>query len=222
MEVEAEIRETIEQSEKYKRELSDSGRQEGTTEPRLVINSKDEKPVFRLIPQPEVKPGRSTEQKPNYKTSTPQADLRRSGMSPNVAEGKERLGLKDLARLAAEQKDSKVEFKKSEASQTEPNKKGKGGFKKKGKKDHRKKGGSLNSKTPIPTSSPVTSVKSPVQAPHKPSFPTPVTPEVEYQEKSAVTIRPSHDKLPLSTPVKRTDSFADKDNSVDGFLSIKH
>ncbi len=222
MEVEAEIRTTIEQSEKYKRELSDSGRQEGTTEPKLVINSRDEKPVFRLIPQPESKPARSTEQKPNYKASTPQADLRRSGMSPNAAEGKERLGLKDLARLAAEQSGSKVEFKKTEPKKDARSKKGKGSFKKKGKKDHKKNVAESAVKSSTPASSPVSVVNTINQAPQKQSFPTPVTPEVEYQEKSTVVIRPSHNKLPLSTPVKRTESFADKDNSVDGFLSIKH
>ena len=242
MEVEAEIRATIEQSEKYKRELSDSGRQEGTTEPKLVINSKDEKPVFRLIPQPESKPMRSTEQKPNYKVTTPQADLRRSGMSPNAAEGKERLGLKDLARLAAEQSGSKVEFKKTEPKKDAPTKKGKVNPKKKGKKDHRKKSvtsvnSSANHTSNQPNNSHITPDK-PIHsdqqndqvatdkaihlASEKQSFPTPVTPEVEYQEKSTVVIRPSHDKLPLSTPVKRTENFADKDNSVDGFLSIKH
>ena len=226
MEVEAEIRETIEQSEKYKRELSDSGRQEGTSEPKLVINSKDEKSVFRLIPQPETKPVKHSEQKPNYKSSTPQADLRRSGMSPNTAEGKERLGLKDLARLAAEQKGSKVEFKKPENNANESKKKGKAGFKKKGKKDHKKKSAEPVSKVATPVSAPVSSPVAPAKlstgTPQKQSFPTPVTPEVEYQEKSTVTIQPSHTRLPLSTPVKRTESFADKDNSVDGFLSIKH
>ena len=225
IEVEAEIRATIEQSEKYKRELSDSGRQEGTTEPKLTINSKDEKPVFRLIPQTESKRARATEQKPNYKISTPQADLRRSGMSPNTAEGKERLGLKDLARLAAEQSGSKVEFKTSEPKNNTSVKKEKGNFKKKGKKGHPKKTTAL----PVRLSTPSDSITTPInnrtstdQMPQKHPFPTPVVPEVEYQEKSTVTITPSHDKLPLSTPIKRTESFADKDNSVDGFLSIKH
>ena len=51
---------------------------------------------------------------------------------------------------------------------------------------------------------------------------SPVHPEVEYQEKTTVIIDPSHKPLPLSTPVKRTDGFADVDNSVDGFLSVKH
>ena len=104
LEVEAEIREAIEQSEKYKRELSDSGRQEGT-EPKLTIDTSS-KPVFRPV-SVDTRPARRTEHKPNY---TPQADLRRSGLSPNMAEGKERLGLKDLVRLAAEHSESKVEF----------------------------------------------------------------------------------------------------------------
>ena len=80
--VEAEIKETIEQSEKYKKELSDSGRQE----------------VLQVRP----------EQKPNFKyqpkfpkNPTPQGDMIKQKISPNTAEGKESLGLKDLAKLAA-------------------------------------------------------------------------------------------------------------------------
>ena len=49
-----------------------------------------------------------------------------------------------------------------------------------------------------------------------------VKPEVEYQEKTSVTIKPSHHPVSLSTPIKDTEDFAEKDNSVDGFLSIKH
>lgn len=161
LEIEAEIRETIEQSEKYKRELADSGRQE-------------------------------PEQKPNFKlrVSTPQTDLRKSGLSPNAAEGKESLGLKDLARLAGEKTgQGKVEFVKNT-----PNTKGKN-------KRKNKKRPNNNKRKPLNS---------------------PVKPEVEYREKSTVTIQPSHDSLPLSTPVKRTEDFAEKDNSVDGFLSIKH
>ena len=62
----------------------------------------------------------------------------------------------------------------------------------------------------------------PTVKPTKNASATPVRPEVEYQEKSTVDIHPSHNSLPLSTPVKRTEDFAGKDNSVDGFLSIKH
>ena len=191
MEVENEIRETIEQSEKYKRELSESGKQ---PDPKLVINS-DEKPVFRLIPSTEIKSKNSTEHKPNLKPSTPQADLRQLGLSPNTVEGKERLGLKDLAALAAKQQGSKVEFKSTTQAKPDSDKKGKNNSKK--RKKNRKKQ-------------------------NKQPFPTPVTPEVEYREKSTVQIKPSHHDLPLNTPVKRTENFADKDNSVDGFLSIKH
>ena len=75
-EVEVEIRETIEQSEKYKKELSDSGR---------IANEIH------------------SEQKPNLRYQfTPQADFRRQNISPNTAEGKVRLGLKDLAKLVNE------------------------------------------------------------------------------------------------------------------------
>ena len=225
LEVEKEIRETIEQSEKYKRELADSGRQ---TEPALVIGDlhQDKKPVFKLAPKP--KPERSTsvksEQKPNI---TPQADLRRSGLSPNKAEGKVRPGLKDLARLAMEQ--GKVEFKKPETGKN-PNR-NQGG---KGKRRPQKNTASpvvpsVNQtrrpeNTPRPKNQPKPQFNSRLrpqpQLVTKPS--TPVKPEVEYREKSTVTISPSHDSLPLSTPVKKAENYASKDNSVDGFLAIKH
>ena len=87
-EVETEIRETIEQSEKYKKELSDSGRldpavtdqirQSYTTRP-----AGHEKPVFSFTP-------------------TPQSDFRKLKLSPNAAEGKQRPSLKDLGALAAQ------------------------------------------------------------------------------------------------------------------------
>lgn len=173
LEVEAEIREAIEQSEKYKRELSDSGRQDN--EPKLVINSAEHGN------------SRRTEQRPNFKVApTPQGDLIRSKMSPNTVEGKDRLGLKDLAKLAEKMGEGKVEFN----------------VKKTGKKKPKNNKNSKNKK--------------------KKTHSSPVKPEVEYQEKSTVTINPSHNSLPLSTPVERTDKHAEKDNSVDGFLAIKH
>ena len=214
MEVEAEIRETIEQSEKYKKDLSDSGRQE---EPRLVINTA-EQPVFRPVSNKNNSTARSNsvssfaEQKPNlkYSTPTPQADFRRQNLSPNAAEGKESLGLKDLAKLVADQGN----VGESTDTTAVTNKKGKNGSKnrrnqvKKGKKRFEKQ----NSTPVIPS----------VNNNHKVSNSTPVKPEVEYQEKSTVDIHPSHNSLPLSTPVKHTENFASKDNSVDGFLAIKH
>lgn len=187
LEVEAEIRETIEQSEKYKKELSDSGRQE---EPKLVINT-SEKPVFRPVSRPNSR----AEQKPNLKESTPQAEFRRQKLSPNAAEGKERLGLKDLAKIVGETQQETKKEEKKEKTAAPKIKKGKKRFEKKQKETKAKES------TPV-----VPSVK----------------PEVEYQEKTSVTIKPSHHPVSLSTPIKDTENFAEKDNSVDGFLSIKH
>ena len=78
-EVEKEIRETIEQSEKYKQELSDSGREAGER-------------------------GNTTSAKPNFKYQpSPQADFKRLKLSPNTAEHKpDRPGLKDLGKMVAE------------------------------------------------------------------------------------------------------------------------
>jgi hypothetical protein len=47
-------------------------------------------------------------------------------------------------------------------------------------------------------------------------------PKVDYQKNPTITIRPSHHAPSLSTPIARTDHFAEVDNSMDGFLSIKH
>ena len=81
--VEAEIRDTIEQSEKYKRELSDSGR---PSTGNYTTPSSAEKVKFEYHPHP----------------ATPQADFRKQKLSPNTAEHKDRPGLKDLSRLLAE------------------------------------------------------------------------------------------------------------------------
>jgi len=218
MEVEAEIRATIEQSEKYKRELSDSGRQETAAGPRMNIKSTEQiifQPVSPNAPQVIRPQATHTEQKPNSKrSSTPQADMRRLKVSPNAAEGKERLGLKDLAKLAAEQSESKIEaIKENEAGKRKTEKK-------KGKRSGGKKGKRNSS----------TSVSSPVSSPVKVNeiaataapVATPVTPEVIYQEKSTVQIQPSHKPIALDKPIQSAENYASKDNSVDGFLSIKH
>lgn len=180
LEVEKEIRETIEQSEKYKKDLSNSGRQD---EPKLVINT-SEKPVFRPV---------YSEQKPNMKGSTPQADFRRQNLSPNEAEGRESLGLKDLARIMG--KENTKNSGNTNVTETSKNRKASRG--KKAPKRER-----ISEKnTPVPA---------------------PVRPEVEYREKSTVQINPSNKPISLSEPIKRTDEFAKKDNSVDGFLAVKH
>jgi len=102
-EVEEEIRAAIEQSEKYKKELSDSGRvgqEEGTSaansgfDVRLQHGGRtgnyDNKPNFQFIP-------------------SPQQDFRKLKMSPNAAEGKERPSLKDLGMLAAQKTSENAE-----------------------------------------------------------------------------------------------------------------
>lgn len=93
--VEADIRETIEQSEKYKTELSDSGRHASTP-----VSASQPKKKFEY---------------------TPQLDFKKQKISPNAAEGKtDRLSLKDLARLAAEKSAEKQE---KSAEKTPENKK---------------------------------------------------------------------------------------------------
>ena len=231
LEVEAEIRETIEQSEKYKKNLSDSGRQD---EPRLVINSA-EQPVFKPVTRNNKEfstsirtsgPSFSSEQKPNLRyRPTPQADFRKQNLSPNAAEGKERLGLKDLAKLVAENQGNSTE-KKADTAPV-PTKKGKTNNKNKRRNDRKgkKQSGKLhnNANTNITERDrAISPVKPNINASNNQIHSTPVKPEVEYQEKSVVDIKPSHNSLPLSTPVKHTEDFANKDNSVDGFLSIKH
>lgn len=208
--VEAEIRETIEQSEKYKKELSDSGRQ-----PEVVST-----PVFAPVRNtnivghksaPVSTPVHHTEQKPNYKFSSPQAEFRRQNLSPNAAEGKERLGLKDLAKLMSQQGNQLAE-KPAENKPAEKPVEKKSDDKKKGNKN---KKGKQHPKKSTPASSPVKSEKKPAQS-------SPVTPEVEYQEKSPIKVATNNKPVSLSTLVKDPTDYASVDNSVDGFLSIKH
>ncbi|MBQ3305837.1 type IV secretion system DNA-binding domain-containing protein [Candidatus Saccharibacteria bacterium] len=94
-EVEKEIKETIEQSEKYKKELADSGRQDDS---KLMMGDlatgsyshKNEKKTPIKKPSFAYRP-------------TPQADFKKLKLSPNAAEHKEdRPGLKDLGKLVAE------------------------------------------------------------------------------------------------------------------------
>ncbi len=234
LEVETEIRETIEQSEKYKKELSDSGRQE---EPKLVINT-NEQPVFRPVSTANTssaqrsaktnKPTAKSEQKPNLRypntrAVSPQEDFRRQKLSPNAAEGKERLGLKDLAKLVTESQGSSekkpaennagntTQGDNSSTQTTTPPRKGKTNRNRKNRNKKGKKSPGKDAK--------MNNVNNNAA---KDNSAAPVKPEVEYQEKSVIEIRPSHNSLPLSTPVKDTENYAPKDNSVDGILSIKH
>ena len=252
-EVEQEIRETIEQSDKYKQELSNSGRQDQPAESGERVIS------FRPVHE------RKTEHKPNSRkttssrgasrsASTPQADFRRQNLSPNAAEGKTSLGLKDLAGLVSSNEkassatngvSSGPKSTKANTSKHKPERPARRSktAKKAEKPGHSSHVDAQRGKRTIPkkaagqvekvspqvnkaAASPVTPSPTPVKngagsAKPTPSL-TPVQPEVEYQEKSVVNINPSHRATDLSKPVKDTDKFADKDNSVDGFLAIKH
>ena len=101
-EVEAEIRETIEQSEKYKKELSDSGRAK-TTEAEQGTNWGSDYGVER----PHV-----NGPKPTFIESP--KDVKKAKISPNTASGKKTTGLKDLKKILDEQKAEKEEKKREE------------------------------------------------------------------------------------------------------------
>ena len=93
-EVESEIRANIEAAEKWKKDLSDSGRAAGEqgSQPK-------EKPSYAFVP-------------------TPQADFRKQKISPNAAEGGDKSGngLKDLSKLLGE----KARKAESEQQKKEP------------------------------------------------------------------------------------------------------
>lgn len=87
-EVEAEIRANIEAAEKWKKDLSDSGREAGMrgSEPKQpTAAAPAEKPTYKFVP-------------------TPQQDFRKQKISPNQAQGEESTGngLKDLSKLLGE------------------------------------------------------------------------------------------------------------------------
>lgn len=253
-EVETEIRETIEQSEKYKKDLADSGRQSGA---ELVIET-TEKPEFRPLLKARSGgtggtggaaarsngvsgavysggaysgaaqgggPVSRSEQKPNLKRErTPQGDFMRQNLSPNAAEGKERLGLKDLAKLVGDQEVQATEKKAKPAKQERVKQEKARQGKAKQEKAEKVEGLEKAEKTsPKKVEEKQTATKAKKATPKaKLPAPSPVKPEVEYQEKSSASIKPKHDPLPLSTPVKKSEDFAKRDNSIDGFLAIKH
>ena len=103
--VEAEIRDTIEQSEKYKKELSDSGRAAGSAGANYSQAGNYEQADFSHQTGNYTSNNSSHSQvnsRANFTyVPTPQSDFRKLKMSPNAAEGKQRLGLKDLSTLIA-------------------------------------------------------------------------------------------------------------------------
>ncbi len=128
-EVEAEIRETIEQSEKYKKELSDSGRAAGSSQFTNLVNAEIQNSyTTRGTGNYQYQNRTETEQKPHSNSGRtnfqfvpkPQDDFRKLKLSPNAAEGKERLGLKDLR--AAIMNNNQQGTSKSQTQNTETQK----------------------------------------------------------------------------------------------------
>ena len=114
-EVEAEIRETIEQSEKYKKELSDSGRQEeqGTTSEKSGWGSN--------YGNGHIVRNYAAGPKPTFIESP--ADVKKAKISPNEASGKEGNTLKDLKKMVEEKttpKESVKPAKTEEKVETNP------------------------------------------------------------------------------------------------------
>ncbi len=176
-EVEAEIRETIEQAEKYKKELSDSGREAGE------MSNFD-------------RSSRNTEQKPNLKFEfTPQADFRKQNLSPNAAEGKERLGLKDLAKLVEENKKGAPEVIVEAENRVDKKPNLTENIKKEMKKRGKQRG-----KKAVSSISPA-SVSSPVK---------PQKTEVEAKKPASEAVKPN--------PIAKQKSEA----NIDGFFKIEH
>ena len=163
-EVEEEIKETIEASEKYKKELSDSGRAAGE---QGTINASD-RPAF-MFKAADITKSKSynptartrdfsnrtrTERKP--RPETPTEAFKKLKLSPNAAEEKtDRPGLKDLGKLfATKTEEIKVEAKpekREEIIVSEPPKS-------KRRRERRKKKNPLEKPNPMP-------VKPPVSAP---------------------------------------------------------
>jgi hypothetical protein len=204
-EVEREIKETIEQAEKYKKELSDSGRAAGSAS-GVSSGAPVFAPVSNSTSSPVPSPVLSvnhTEQKPNKKPHTPQGDFMKAKLSPNAAEGKNRPGLKDLAKLA-----EKVAAEKAgnETADFTPNTTEVGN---KSNKNHGKNGKKGNKQGRNQRRGKKT------MNPHV---------KVEFQEKSAAEVPTSKRQaspVSLSTPVSDPSNYDDKDVSADGFKAVK-
>ena len=102
--VEAEIKETIEQSEKYKKELSDSGRAAGEIGAAMnPQNKQGNKQGYSSVNLKHSEQGNTVTKKGFIYQPTPKTDFKRLNLSPDAAEGKtDRPGLKDLGRLVEE------------------------------------------------------------------------------------------------------------------------
>ena len=100
--VEAEIKDTIEQSEKYKKELSNSGREAGSAG-NLSTNSPNQTHNSNPNPTRAEHGNANTISKKGFAYQpTPKNDFKKLKISPNTAEDKtDRPGLKDLGKIVA-------------------------------------------------------------------------------------------------------------------------
>ena len=169
--IENEIRETINQSEKYKRELSNSGRVAGQNSQKLQGSTSVKIPGLEL----------KTGQKPNLKP----ADLRK--VSPNSVSGEDRPTLKDLGKLAEKQKSEKSA--KSAAIFSEPAGK-QPAAKPHRKKSHKSKKADSPLVTPVKTSKATPKATSKHPSKHKSS--TPVKTPVKHAKHSASDHKDDH------------------------------
>ena len=102
--------------------------------------------------------------------------------------------------------------------------------KKKGKQKHSDNSVKKMANAAFSASSPVKSQFSPVKTVSssnnstKSSTPvsSPVKPAIKYHENTVIEIRPSHEGAPLNKAINDPGNYVDVDNSVDGFLAIKH
>ena len=100
-EVEAEIRQIMEAADKYKKELSDSGRAAGEQGSANADKPAKEKPIFQFQP-------------------TPQYEFKKQKISPNTAQGESESagnGLKNLGALVAAAKEKQSKEESPEATQ---------------------------------------------------------------------------------------------------------
>ncbi|MDO4742067.1 MAG: type IV secretion system DNA-binding domain-containing protein [Candidatus Saccharibacteria bacterium] len=286
LDVEEEIRANIEQSEKYKKELSDSGRQAGEEgiKKSISLSSASASTSTKYS-------SNKTEHKPNYNRSKSPV------LSPNQVSGKTTLGLKDLTldTLKQAEKNNSMSNKekgnksKDSTRATDSNTAGRengenpesrensnkppvahdserapkatSGLERllsASKADNSKPSSSDSKKQNDPKSDRLKTIKQLESNPKdkergrdsnyqradrgqkipdksnegigstktdskdEASRGKIVMPEVEYQEKDTIVIVPDKKPLSLSKPVNNPDRYANKDNSVDGFLAIKH
>ena len=146
-----------------------------------------------------------TEQKPNFKkprVASPQSSIYKAKISPNAMEGKDRPGLKDLAKLVDNKAGNENPTEEPTGNKGKDLKPEKATNKRK-KPKGKNRGGKRGAKA-------LRSID-----PHV---------EVEYQEKSTVevpTLKRQASPVSLSTPVSNPDNYDPKDVSADGFKARK-